>query len=264
MTRTLILIAGVAFVVAIVCLGGAAALGGRELAEHGWTMHGGDFHGVHFTVDDDGHGKRVFLAGPASIDGAGPTETREIAWSGDDSLDLEIPADVQFTQSPGPAKLVVTGPKGTVDQVRVSGSDIDFDETPANARRVTIVMTAPNVRDFTLDGDGKLSIAGFDQDRLDLDLNGDNQAEVKGQAHAVKLDISGDGAADLSALAVEAAQVEIEGSGRSTIAPTEKADLDISGDGEIDLTTHPADMHSDVSGSGRIVQGSAAATSRPR
>jgi hypothetical protein len=263
MTRTLVLIAGVAFVVAIVCLGGAAALGGRELAEHGWTMHGGDFHGVHFTVDDDGHGKSVFLAGPASIDGGGPTETREIAWSGDDALDIEIPADVRFSQAAGPAKLTVTGPKGTVDQVRVSGSDLDFDETPANAQRVTITMTAPNVRHFTLDGDGKLSIAGFDQDKLDLELNGDNQAEVTGRARAVKLDISGDGDADLSALVVEAAQVEIDGSGRSTIAPTQKADLDISGDGEIDLTTHPADMHSDVSGSGRIVQG-AAATSRPR
>jgi len=263
MTRTLVLIAGVAFVVAIVCLGGAAALGGRELAEHGWTLHGGDFHGVHFTVDDDGHGKSVFLAGPASSDGGGPTETREIAWSGGDALDVEIPADVQFTQAPGAAKLVVTGPKGTVDQVRVSGSNLDFDETPADAQRVTLTMTAPDVRHFALDGDGKLSIAGFDQDRLDLELNGDNQAEVKGKAHAVKLDISGNGKADLGALAVEAAQVEIEGSGRATVAPAQKADLDISGDGEIDLTTHPADMHSDVSGSGRIVQG-AAATSQPR
>lgn len=264
MTRTLVLIAGVAFVVAIVCLGGAAALGGRELAEHGWTLRGGDFHGVHFTVDDDGHGKSVFLAGPSSLDGGGPTETREIAWSGDDSLDLEIPADLQFTQGPGPAKLLVTGPKGTVDRVRVSGANIDFDETPGNAQRVTIVMTAPNLRHFTLDGDGKLSIAGFDQDKLDLELNGDNLAEVKGKARALSLDISGDGAADLAGLAVDAAEVRIEGSGRSTVAPTQKADLDISGDGEIDLTTHPADMHSDVSGSGRIVQGSASATSRPR
>jgi Putative auto-transporter adhesin, head GIN domain len=200
----------------------------------------------------------------SSSDGGGPVETREIAWSGGDSVDVEIPADVRFSQAAGPAKLVVTGPKGTVDQVRVSGPDLDFDETPDNAQRVTVTMTAPNVRHFTLDGDGKLSIAGFDQDKLDLELNGDNQAEVKGKAHAVKLNISGDGDADLSALVVEAAQVEIDGSGRSTIAPTQKADLDISGDGEIDLTTHPADMHSDVSGSGRIVQGSAAATSQPR
>jgi autotransporter translocation and assembly factor TamB len=263
MTRTLVLIAGVGFIVAIICLAAAAGLGGRELAEHGWTMHGGDFRGVHFTVDDDNHGKTVVLAGPSAIDGGGPAETREIAWSGGDTLEVEIPADVRFSQADGPAKLVITGPKGTVDQVRVSGSDLDFDETPANAQRVTVTMTAPDVRHFTLDGDGRLSIAGFDQDKLDLELNGDNQAVVKGNARAVKLDISGDGNADLGALAVEEAQVEIEGSGRSTVAPTRKADLEISGDGEIDLTTHPADMHSEVSGSGRIVQG-AAAISQPR
>jgi hypothetical protein len=258
MTRILILIAGVGFVVAVICLGGAAALGGRELAANGWTVHGGTMHGVHFTIDDDHDGK----AGSAG-DGGGPTETREIAWSGVDSLEVAIPADVRFSQAAGPAKLIVTGPRGTVDQVRVSGSNLDFDDEPANAQRVTIVMTAPDVRHFTLDGDSRLSIAGFDQDKLDLELNGAGQAEVKGRARMVTLDISGDGKADLGGLTVEQAEVRIEGSGRATVAPTQKADLEISGDGEVDLTTHPAAMHSDVSGSGRIVQG-AAATSPPR
>jgi hypothetical protein len=264
MTRTLILIAGVGFVVAVICLGGAAALGGRELAANGWTFHGGSMHGVRFTVDDDHDGKtRLGWDNSSAGDGGGPTETREIAWSGDDSLDVAIPADVRFSQAAGPPKLVVTGPRGTVDQVRISGSTLDFDGEPANAQRVTIVMTAPDVRHFTLDGDSRLSVAGFDQDKLDLALNGANQAEVKGRARAVTLDISGDGKADLGGLTVEQAEVRIEGSGRATVAPTRKADLEISGDGEVDLTTHPADMHTDVSGSGRIVQG-AAAISQPR
>jgi hypothetical protein len=258
MTRTLILITGASFLVAVVCLGAAAALGGRDLAEHGWTMHGGAFHGVHFTIDDkDGKGRSDWDIS-AGGDGGGPAETREIAWTGGDALNVETPADVQFTQGPGPAKLTITGPKGTVDQLRLSGADLDFDQAPANPQRVTIVMTAPDVRHFTLDGDGHLSIAGFDQDRLELTLNGDDQVEAKGKARAVSLDISGDGKADLAALAVDEAEVRIDGSGRSTIAPARKADLNISGDGEIDLTTRPADLHSEVSGSGRIVQGSAA------
>jgi hypothetical protein len=255
MTRTLILIAGVGFVVAVICLGGAAALGGRELAANGWTIHGG--HGVHFTVDSD-----IDRSG-AAIDGGGPAETRQLAWSGGQALDIEVPADVRFTQAPGPAKLTISGPKGTVEQLRLSGSELDFDQKPANAQQVTITMTAPDVRRFTLDGDGALSIAGFDQDKLELELNGDNQATVQGRARAVELEIAGDGKADLAALAVEQAEVRIEGSGHATVAPSLKADLEISGDGEIDLTTHPADMHSDVSGSGRIVQG-AAAISPPR
>jgi autotransporter translocation and assembly factor TamB len=265
MTRTLILIAGVGFLMAVICLGAAAALGGRDLAEHGWTMHGGTLHGVHFTVDDDRDGRTgVRWSRSANVDGGGPAETREIAWSGGQSLDIEVPADVRFTQSSGPAKLIITGPKGTVDQLRLSGSDLDFDQKPGNPQRVTITMIAPDVRHFTLEGDGDISIAGFDQDKLDLELNGDNQATVQGRARALSLDISGAGKADLGALAVEQATVQIEGSGRATVAPSQKADLEISGDGEIDLTSHPADMHSEVSGSGRIVQGAAAATSRPR
>src|SRR4029077_10077442 len=40
-------------------------------------------------------------------------------------------------------------------------------------------------------------------------------------------------------------------------------DLRISGNGEIDLLTHPAKLTSDVSGSGRIVEGGEAAPAQP-
>ncbi|HEY3890156.1 MAG TPA: DUF2807 domain-containing protein [Caulobacteraceae bacterium] len=254
MTRVLALIAGVGLVVAIACFAGVASLGGPELFSdnwnHSWRVHDGTISVGHNDFP--------------SPNGGGPSETREIAWSGEDGLDLEIPADVQFTQAPGPGKLVITGPKGTVDALQVSGSRLDFSDEPSNAQRVSVVMTAPNVHRFALDGEGSITIAGFHQDELDLDLSGDGKLAAAGRAHHVRLDISGDGQADLAQLASDSAQVNIEGSGRTTIAPAHSADLTISGDGEVDLTTHPADLHSDVSGSGRIVQGAAAATSRPR
>ncbi len=254
MIRTLILIAGVGFLLAFACLGGAAALGGTQLLEHGWVIRN-----AHFTIDSD-----IDRANGA-IDGGGPQETREIAWTGGHALNVEVPADLRFSQSAGPARLIVTGPKGTVDQLRLSGSDLDFDEKPADAQRVTIIMTAPDVRHFTLEGDGVTSIAGFDQDKLDLEVNGDHQVTVQGRARAANVDVSGGGKADLGSLAVEEAHVEIDGSGHTTIAPSQKADLEITGDGEIVLASHPATVHSEVSGMGRIVQGAQpAATSRPR
>ena len=64
--------------------------------------------------------------------------------------------------------------------------------------------------------------------------------------------------ADLSGLKTDSADADITGSGRATIAPASAADLHISGNGEIDLLTHPASVNSDVTGSGRIVEGSAA------
>jgi hypothetical protein len=253
MTRVLALIAGVGLVVALACFAGVAFVGGPALFSDNWS-HNWRIHDGAITV-----GHEYF----PSPNGGGPTETREIAWSGEDGLEVDIPADVKFTQAPGPGKLVITGPKGTVDALQVSGSRLDFTDEPTNAQRVSIVMTAPSVHRFELDGEGSITIAGYHQDELELDISGDGNLAAAGQARQVKLDISGNGQADLAKLASESAQVDIEGSGRTTIAPSQSADLTISGDGEINLTTHPADMHSDVSGSGRIVQG-AAATSPPR
>jgi len=245
MTRTLVLIAGVGFGLAVFCfvlvgaIGGPAALHGTW--RHDWRIHNGSITIGHDYTPD--------------IDGGGPVETREIAWSGASSLDVDIPADITFTQAPGPAKLVITGPQGTVDQVQASGSDLDYHDEPTNAQRVKVVMTAPDVRSFSLSGDETLAIAGYAQDDLDLDLSGTGKITAQGKTRAVKIDVSGDGDADLGKLIADEARVDISGSGRTTIAPTQRADVDISGSGEVDLASHPATVHSDVSGSGRIVQG---------
>jgi hypothetical protein len=246
MTRTLVLIAGVGAGLAVFCFVLASVVGGGVLLHGDWHRSWQVRNGSTISI---GH---VFTP---DVDGGGPSETREIAWSGADSLDVDIPADITFTQAPGPAKLVITGPKGTVDQVEASGSDLDYRDEPTNAQRVKIVMTAPDVRSFSLSGDETLVITGFSQDELALDISGTGKITAQGKARTVKIDVSGDGEADLGKLAAQEARVDISGSGRSTIAPTDTADVDISGDGEVDLASHPATVHSDVSGDGRIVQG---------
>jgi hypothetical protein len=262
MTRALFLIAGVGFVVAIACFAGMAAVGGPELARHGWY-----WRGDHFTIDadNDAHNNRFGLGWDHSqdSDGGGPTETRQIAWSGADALEIDVPADVQFTQAAGPGKMTITGPKGTVDRIVLSGPNLGFDDGPWRAARVTIVMTAPNVHRFELNGDDALTIAGYNQDELDMDISGAGRIKGAGRTRAMKLDISGDGQADLAQLTATTADVDISGSGRSTIAPTQTANLDISGSGEVDLTSHPANIRTDVSGSGRVVQSAPAAAPAP-
>jgi hypothetical protein len=251
MTRTLVLIAGASFVLAVACLSGAGALGWNEARRHhwdNWNVHIGDDHGRRFighdTVDDAG---------------AGATVTRELAWTGGDSLDIGLPAKVQFTQGPGPAKLVVTGPKDAVDHVVLSGSQLRFDDGDDYGGPITVTLTAPDVRRFDISGDANLAIAGYAQDDLDVDLSGSGGVTATGKAKTVKVDISGDGNVDLSGLAADSAEAEISGSGKAALAPANAADLHISGDGEIDLKSHPAKLTSDVSGSGRIVEGADAA-----
>ena len=251
MTRTLVLIAFSGFILAVACIAGALALGGGVLLHHHWGGH-------HWTVDwDDGHRRWRDDEHPAT---AGVSTTREIAWPGGDRIEFDVPGDVQYTQGPGPAKLIISGPKDLARSCRavrrhlaVPRRRYDFD-----GGRITVTMTAPDVRHFSISGDNKLDIAGYDQDDLSVDVSGHGTVSAKGKAQAVSVDISGDGDIDMSGVAAQSARADISGSGRASIAPTDEADVSISGSGEIDLLTHPAKLNSDVSGSGRIVEGAAA------
>jgi hypothetical protein len=250
MTRTISLIAAASFVLAVACLSGAAALGWHGMAHHHWGPWGHGIWNVHVRDDgkDDWTASHRFTA-----DGA--QTTREIAWNGGDSLDLDLGADVTFNQAPGPAKLVISGPAEAVQAVQLSGSHLQFANDVDYSGPLQVTLTAPNVRHFGINGSGQLAINGYDQDELSLDVSGSGNVVAKGKARALKLDISGSGDIDAGALASDSADADISGSGKASIAPTGAADLHISGDGEIDLLTHPAKVTSEVSGSGRIIEG---------
>ena len=251
MTRTLLLIAGAGFVLCVACLAGAMALGGpdviRHHLHHRWSMDWDDGRNLGWVRDGQG---------------GGALGKREIAWGGADGLDLDVPADVEFTQAPGPGKLVITGPQDALNRLELSGSRLQYNDDDVEDARLSIVMTAPDVRRFAIDGDGKITINGYDQDDLTVDVAGHGDVTAKGRARNEKVDISGDGDVNLAGLKADSADAEISGAGRASLAPASAADLHISGAGEIDMLTRPSKLTSDVSGAGRIVEG-ADATSQP-
>jgi hypothetical protein len=226
MIRNLFVIACASLVLAALCLGGAAALGGPHFFRHlhnNWTVRLHDGEPIrHVEIDAGGDGTAI---------------SRDLTWGGGDALDIDIPADVQFTQGAGPAKITISGPKDLVDRVELSGSHLQFSDDPSGDGKLTVVMTAPGVRKFSIAGDASLAIAGYDQDALDVDVSGHGDVTAKGKARTARVDISGDGDVNLGAL------------------PVDSAEADISGSGEVDLLSHPAKLTSDVSGSGRIVEG---------
>jgi hypothetical protein len=245
MIRPLLLITGASFVLAVACFAGAAALGGHDFL-HPWAWR-------HAAWTFDGDRGRWRNWDDVRPENATPV-TREIAWTGGDRLELDAPADVQYTQAAGPAKLVVTGPKSLVDRLELDDGELRVDGDGWNQGRVSVVMTAPAVSRFAINGDDSLSILGYDQDQLAIDVSGHGMAKAAGKARQVNLDISGSGEIDLGALSSASAEADISGSGRASIAPTDEANLDISGSGEVDLLTRPPRLNSDVSGSGRIIE----------
>ena len=254
MMRVLVMIAVAGFLVSLASLTAAVAIGGPAILESaawdGWRGHW-SHHG-----DDDGWGWER----DARRDGGAQT-TRDFAWNGGDSLDVDVPADVNYTQAAGPAKITVSGPQRLVDEIEIDGGHIGWTHRHRHMHwgDVTITMTAPNVTRFELGGSGKLAINGYKQDKLDLDISGDADVTASGETGALGLDVSGSGDADLSGLKAKDARVDIQGSGEAKLAPSDSAKVDISGSGDVTLLTHPPRLDTDISGSGSLHQTEGAA-----
>ncbi|WP_426051409.1 GIN domain-containing protein [Brevundimonas sp. SL161] len=257
MIRTLLIIAAAGLVLATASLGGAFALGGRDMARHGWewTFHDKDGDTVSFERDD---GTR------------GPDVTRTLEWTGGQTLIVDLSADVDYVQGATPG-VTITGPAQLVERVRLvdgrlSWADRDGPnhETVVFGRRehgrgiwvqseaVKIVVTAPNINTFNLEGSANLMLRDYDQDTLAIDISGSGEVTAMGRTRALEVDISGSGDADLGALAAIDANVAIAGSGDAVVAPTGRADISIAGSGDVQLNTRPATVNQQVSGSGEV------------
>lgn len=260
MIRVLIMIAVAGFIVAVATLSAAFAIGGPEaFARGGWMLAGHDWdkdwnkhwdHDWHEAWEDEGRPR-------------GPQVTRTFTWSGDESLRVAVPADVRYVQAPGPARLTITGSERALSRIDVDKGRIGRRGGGWRAGKVTIVLSAPNVRRFDLSGANTLTIEGYRQETLELDLSGAAKVTAAGEARQVRIDISGAAEADLGAVKTREAEVEISGHGEATVAPTDRARLDISGMGEITLLTRPAQLETDIAGAGKIRQAAPAADERP-
>ena len=252
MIRALLMVAAAGFVLAIASFALAITVGGPELMARGaWAFGPSGWN----WDDDDEVGRDEWASSPSV--------TRTFAWTGGDRLRVEVPGDVKYTQAPGPARLTITGPEGVLDRVEVEGGAIKWGRSLHRSPRLTIVMTAPDVTRFELNGRDRLTLQDYDQPTLDIDLSGNAEVVGNGKAGDLTLEVSGSGEARLGDLPTKGAKVEISGAGEAEIAPSDWAELAVSGAGEIFLLTRPARLTSDVSGSGTIRQGTADPVSPP-
>ena len=259
MIRTFLIIAAAGLVLTVVCLGGAFALGGRELAANGWA----------WTVfDSDGDSVRFERVHNSDGRDDGPEITRTLAWDGSDSLVMNFGGDVEYVQG-DTASVTVTGPQSLVERVQVLEGRIDLkdgeDDVYLNWRggrvhawsssdRLKVVVTAPDVTRFEVNGSGHMDIRAYDHEEMDLGVSGSGEIAAAGRTRALTLDISGSGEVDLDALELADADVTVSGSGEARLGPTGQVSVAISGSGDVTLTERPQSLDSRVSGSGKIRQ----------
>lgn len=251
MIRTLLIITGASLVLCIAALGGAAALGGNDLARHGWswTFHDNDFARVERTITIE-------------RGDMGPSVTRTMAWTGGERLEIEVGAEVTYVQGDA-ARVEVAGPRNQVEALRLRDGRLtlnDDDNTAVvmfgrrNSDRLRITVTAPSVRTFDLSSSGRLTIRDYDQPTLALNISGSGEVDARGRTETIDLDISGSGEADLSGLETRDADIDISGSGEAHVGPTGVARITISGSGDVELTRRPTSVTQSISGSGEVNQ----------
>lgn len=239
MIRSLVIIAVTGFVMSVACISAAIAIGGPDLVKH-----------VAWTWDWDGDEPHM---GVWRRMASGPQAQRDFAFSGE-RLEVDAPAQVDFVQAAGPAKLTISGPATALDQVRVEGGRIVLTPGFHHWDRLHVALTAPKVTRFELNGADRLNIRGYDQETLAIAVRGHGEVTAAGQTGSVELNVSGAGEADLAQLKTAGAAIDISGAGQASVGPTDWAKVQISGMGDVDLLTKPTHLETHVSGAGRIRQ----------
>lgn len=260
MIRTLITIAFASFILAVACLAGAAALGGRDIAENGWTIPSEWQYRI-----TERHGRsRMERVRPSE------TITRELPWTGGDSLVLDLPVDVTYVQG-DEARVVIEGPKeyaeritleggrfGLAGDVHVDSSDVTIDLNGVRildaGDRIRITVTAPKVSNFTVNGAGDLDIRDYDQPTLAVQVQGSGDVTGAGRSTALKLGIVGSGSIDLAEVEAQDADVSTSGSGDASVAARGVVKVAVAGSGDVSLRAKPATLTSEISGSGDVDQ----------
>jgi hypothetical protein len=230
MTRPLLIVGACAILVAFFCFIAASALGSFNLPLGEWNPSSG--------------------RGP-TVDGGGPHITRTIDWSGEDEFEVNVPADVTFTQGPE-AKLEISGPTGTVNAIELEGDSLQFRQRVRDPDDIVVHLTAPDVQRFEINGAGKLTLEKYDQDRLEVHLRGAGEVSGAGRAREVEVHMAGAGEADLGAVQAESAEVHIAGAGEATVSPTRRIEVHVAGAGDVKVTTRPPEVESHVAGAGGI------------
>jgi hypothetical protein len=241
MIRALVIVIVAGFLMSVVCISAAIAIGGPDaLGRRMWNLEWEE-------------GPHHFVWRNPRAD-TGPEAQRDFPWPGGDRLEVNAPAEIEYVQAPGPAKLTIRGPAAQLDHVRVEGGRITAEPAASAWRRLHVTLSAPGVSRFVLNGADTLRIRAYNQDQLSVAVNGHGEVEAEGQTKSVNLSLTGAGEADLSDLKTAGAAIDISGAGSATVGPTDWARLKISGVGDVELLTHPGKLETHISGAGRVRQ----------
>ena len=178
--------------------------------------------------------------------------TREIPWDGSTSLSLGVNSVVRYVQAPGDGKIVARGPHRSISTLVVDSGHI-HDQLMSTGATLDLVITAPAISRFELNGGSRLSIEGYDQRSLFVSTEGKAAVEATGRVDDVAVEMKGSGTVNLARLATTNASVNIGGMTTVVVAPSTQANLNVRNFASVVLMSRPKELTKSLIDSGRVV-----------
>lgn len=234
MVHKLAIIAFTGLIGSAVCIGAAAAIGGRDFR---------DGLDVASFFNDAQRCKAV----PGAV-----ATSRTLKWDGSDHVGLSLRGHARYR--PGSDDQVhVTGDPQVLAHLEVDQGDIQMDCRGWGRRTRDLEITLPGrtFKRFEIAGTGRLTLDALDQEDLKVEMAGVAKVEANGKVEELEIEMAGIGHADFTHVTGRKARVEIAGVGKADIAPRDEARIEIAGPGEVRLHSNPR-VESEIAGPGRI------------
>ncbi len=116
-------------------------------------------------------------------------------------------------------------------------------------------VTLPTLSSVALDGSGRLTVDGVNAPHFAVVLGGSGVVRAAGRTDDLRAELKGVGAVELAQLVAANARAVLGGSGRLAVNVTRSLQASLSGTGSIVYGGSPADVKSEVTGSGTITSG---------
>lgn len=186
---------------------------------------------------------------------SGKAGTREIAWTGGDSVGMAIPATLRYAPGTGD-QVRIAGDASLIPHVYLDGTDIKLDCRSPEVASESLIITMPGARrfqSFSLAGATRLILNDIDQHELHFNIAGSSNVSAAGRVDEVHVNGAGLSDAKLGDLAVDDAHLNLAGASRIEIAAAEALHVNAVGAATIVLRTEPKSVETHILGSGRII-----------
>ncbi len=196
----------------------------------------------------------LWNAGATCAPASGTQRQITLPFTSEDKLAIEVPGTVSY--SPGEkAEAVISGDSALIDHLKIESGRLALDCDPGwLGYSFDVKLSGPAITTWDLLGTGDLMLAHIDQPRLQVSVKGNGNISATGTSDVVDIGIYGSGKARFEGLIGKSATVQISGSGDASVNATSDADVSIFGSGNVELSGHPTMRHTEIRGSGRIVQ----------